>query len=392
MALVYGTDYYETKAFNVGADKKGMTATRYVRVPDPTKIFQFILEFFPVAAGGDPEAAATFPNTPFLVVTNLKIVPVAGDEDNFAAVLSLNPKNGFDVQITYSTLAYDQEGQGSNADLPQSPLDRGNPDAWFSWHISIGGQYITHDGLALVWPDGTAVGPNVNGGLIEPTLEHKLTFQHVPIPPWAAIRRCRGKTNAEWILGSPPGCLLFLGCEADREQQNTGIRSWTVSLSFSEKNNGGTTDPYSGVTVDPYNPGIPYGWNFQLRPPYAGNTRVSWQMVGIPSLRTRGQAVGAIVLDDPGLGYATAPQVTISGGGGSGAAATCFIDTNGEIIAVIVTNGGSGYTSTPTIGFEVSPFDPDPSNAATAHALLTATTIDPGYPLVPMSGLFLPGP
>ena len=51
-----------------------------------------------------------------------------------------------------------------------------------------------------------------------------------------------------------------------------------------------------------------------------------------------------------GAGYATAPTVVFTGGGGSGATATATVAA-GAVTAVSVTNGGSSYTSTPTISF-----------------------------------------
>ena len=50
-----------------------------------------------------------------------------------------------------------------------------------------------------------------------------------------------------------------------------------------------------------------------------------------------------------GSGYTTAPTVTITGGGGSGATGTAEINSNGLVVGGTVTNGGSGYTSRPTV-------------------------------------------
>lgn len=58
--------------------------------------------------------------------------------------------------------------------------------------------------------------------------------------------------------------------------------------------------------------------------------------------------VGSIDVVNPGIGYVTAPSLTITGGGGQGATAYAEI-SNGQIVNVIVTNPGSGYTSTPTV-------------------------------------------
>lgn len=49
-----------------------------------------------------------------------------------------------------------------------------------------------------------------------------------------------------------------------------------------------------------------------------------------------------------GTGYTTAPTVTISGGGGSGATAVATV-SGGAVTGITITNSGSGYTTTPTI-------------------------------------------
>jgi hypothetical protein len=58
--------------------------------------------------------------------------------------------------------------------------------------------------------------------------------------------------------------------------------------------------------------------------------------------------VVAVTVTDGGDGYTTAPQVTITGGGGTGAAATAVV-LEGKVDKVIVVNAGSGYTQTPTV-------------------------------------------
>ncbi len=49
-----------------------------------------------------------------------------------------------------------------------------------------------------------------------------------------------------------------------------------------------------------------------------------------------------------GTGYTSAPTVTITGGGGTGATATAVI-TGGSVSAINVTNGGTGYNATPNV-------------------------------------------
>ena len=55
-----------------------------------------------------------------------------------------------------------------------------------------------------------------------------------------------------------------------------------------------------------------------------------------------------------GSGYNTSSSgfsVSFSGGGGSGAAATAYANSSGQIITLLITNSGSGYTSAPTMSF-----------------------------------------
>lgn len=63
------------------------------------------------------------------------------------------------------------------------------------------------------------------------------------------------------------------------------------------------------------------------------------------------EKVAWIEITNGGSGYTSAPTVSFSGGGGSGAAATAYVGTGGAITAILVTNHGSGYTSAPTVSF-----------------------------------------
>lgn len=58
-----------------------------------------------------------------------------------------------------------------------------------------------------------------------------------------------------------------------------------------------------------------------------------------------------IQVDDPGSGYTTAPpDVTFSGGGGTGLKAHAVLSGDG-VSSIIIDSVGSGYTSAPTVGF-----------------------------------------
>lgn len=59
-------------------------------------------------------------------------------------------------------------------------------------------------------------------------------------------------------------------------------------------------------------------------------------------------AVSSVTVTSGGSGYTTAPAVTFSGGGGTGATATAVL-TNGVVTSVTISAGGTGYTSAPTV-------------------------------------------
>ncbi|QPB08304.1 neck protein [Synechococcus phage S-H9-2] len=95
-----------------------------------------------------------------------------------------------------------------------------------------------------------------------------------------------------------------------------------------------------------------------------GNFTVGEEVVGDEFLAkaiatTDGDAVDSINVSDSGSYYVQSipPTVTISGGGGSGATATASVSSTGLVTDILITNGGSGYTSAPTVTIDYSPKD-----------------------------------
>ena len=88
---------------------------------------------------------------------------------------------------------------------------------------------------------------------------------------------------------------------------------------------------------------------------------------GITNVYTRTQndndgKIANVVVTGGGSGYVTAPTVSFTGGGGVNAAATAYLGNSGVVAGVIMTNKGSGYTSAPSVSFS--------SGAASATASL----------------------
>ena len=69
--------------------------------------------------------------------------------------------------------------------------------------------------------------------------------------------------------------------------------------------------------------------------------------------------VVAITVTDGGSGYSTAPEVAITGGNGTGALATAMV-LNGIVSQVIVGNAGRGYTGNPVVRIAAPPVPKPP--------------------------------
>ena len=79
--------------------------------------------------------------------------------------------------------------------------------------------------------------------------------------------------------------------------------------------------------------------------------------------------VASALMTHLGANYdpASPPAVTFSGGGGSGATGTATVTSGGAVSGIVITNGGSNYSSAPTI--TIAP-PPSGGNIATADAVL----------------------
>lgn len=89
-----------------------------------------------------------------------------------------------------------------------------------------------------------------------------------------------------------------------------------------------------------------------------------------------------VIVTAGGSGYASAPTVTFSGGGGTGAAATAVI-SGGAVVGVVVTNGGSGYTSAPTVTFSAG------TATASGTAIISPWTISGNSVTIEQYGMYV---
>lgn len=100
------------------------------------------------------------------------------------------------------------------------------------------------------------------------------------------------------------------------------------------------------------------------------------RLIGVPGFTSqRETGVASIAVTAGGTGYATAPTVTFTGGGGTGPIGVAVLGTGanaGKVVAVNVIKGGSNFTTAPTIAF---------TGGGGTGAAATATVADLGNPV-----------
>jgi hypothetical protein len=101
-------------------------------------------------------------------------------------------------------------------------------------------------------------------------------------------------------------------------------------------------------------PPSPSGGPAVTTPQFAGAAGLSATAgaisLGGSNTTTSNGSVLAITVTAGGSGYTSAPTVVVTGGGGTGAAATAVVTAN-AVTSINITAGGSGYTSQPTVSF-----------------------------------------
>ena len=128
--------------------------------------------------------------------------------------------------------------------------------------------------------------------------------------------------------------LIGVGLTATASaQMNLSNRGYVREIVLNDDGSGYTSTPNVAIST---------------APDIAGNANAT--AVAITTTRAGIFSIERILLTNAGLGYTTSPLVTITGGGGVGAAATAAVElSNFGIVDFTVTNNGVGYAATPTI-------------------------------------------
>lgn len=201
-------------------------------------------------------------------------------------------------------------------------------------------------GVAVVLGPGTSL---VQGSLVE-------ILDHLP-------------STVDTNTTAHPSIVLDLGDGRSLQINRVDFRQWaglqtdsgTINVSLS-----GSNDLTNWALIGPLNvTKTPNKWlsavfesntkyrYFRIRASDANNRHISigeFEFYGTLTYTlgvSGADQVTSIVVDTPGS-YITPPHVAIVGGGGSGAAAHAVL-TSGSLSSIVVTNGGFGYSSTPTV-------------------------------------------
>ena len=77
---------------------------------------------------------------------------------------------------------------------------------------------------------------------------------------------------------------------------------------------------------------------------------ISCEAVAITTNIGNVQSIQRLEITNGGSGYITPPTITLSGGGGTGAAATCSVGgTQFSVSEIEITGSGRGYTTSPIV-------------------------------------------
>lgn len=266
----------------IGQD--GITATRQVIVPWD-KLDEAI-EFLqpPSTFSGGAQViryGAQYPGRPFLRVVNINWKPLS----NKPTGLDFNGDYKYEhaeLTVEYGFLRNQQSG-GSGSPDPKDPA----PLLIHRWTMGI--QTVETDEKGLVWDNVwnrkdpnpfSPIQPVVSSSVEDPgvrrligrpmgttsgkapqelvtTIEHEITRQRVPRPPFSALRACGGKCNksiVEFKTGKiPKECLRLWGAKLTSTVMANGEDSWEMNLQFGER---------QVIAEDQLEPG---GWNHYYR-------------------------------------------------------------------------------------------------------------------------------
>ena len=120
----------------------------------------------------------------------------------------------------------------------------------------------------------------------------------------------------------------------------------------------------------------------------SGQTGDNATAVAFTTSRANITSIEKILLTNAGANYTTPPSITISGGGGTGAAATCSINTSSRgVVRFTMTDNGIGFGTVPVVTVSVPP-----AGIASDRAVGIASIGDAGNGFNRVNSIFISNP
>jgi len=120
----------------------------------------------------------------------------------------------------------------------------------------------------------------------------------------------------------------------------------------------------------------------------SGQTGDNATAVAFTTSRANVTSIEKILLTNAGANYTTPPSITISGGGGTGAAATCSINTSSRgVVRFTMTDNGIGFGTVPVVTVSVPP-----AGIASDRAVGIASIGDTGNGFNRVNSIFISNP
>jgi len=217
--------------------------------------------------------------------------------------------------------------------------------------------------LTIGWPvvanaTGYTVGVSYGGGIMVPVTLNPST----PSPSGTTISGLSPGTTYQISVTATTSSMQsytvpIYGTTSGQMAQPSGTVPFGTSLNWSANASGTLPAGYTiSINNSSYTPGKANaavsgnpGPNVYGLTVANGSTTI-YQGNYIVNLTPTSNEVAGVTMTTLGSGYTSAPTVTFSGGGGSGATGVANI-ANHQVTCITITNPGSGYTSAPTVTF-----------------------------------------
>lgn len=254
----------------------GVSCTRRFLVPWANRIL--FAKAILIQAGPFGLGPASYPHGLTATLADRVTVQPFGDRAPDAPNLDLiNNTNYYDKALVTVTYKTSDRPSTNDPNQQQENLPEGT---WATYEQNFSGEFLTIPSRGLLWgsdlegssPVRTQVSEDAKATILIPLIDHVVTWNEVPYPPWKAIREASGNVNNATFRVPVNGlqvskeCLLFEGCQSKTEfkfglKNLSMTQTWSLTYTFKQRELlalGGDV-----LTVD--GDAGPVGWNHAYR-------------------------------------------------------------------------------------------------------------------------------